>query len=80
LVTHFTGGVKTRLGGVDEELYEGILFAGEDSEFVQQDRYICSIAHGDDCEYMRAKFLEWHIDFLMRRMEKMDREREKLKT
>jgi hypothetical protein len=27
-------------------------------------------------EYMRAKFLEWHIDFLMRRMEKMDIERE----
>jgi Uri superfamily endonuclease len=27
-------------------------------------------------EYMRAKFLEWHIDFLMRRMEKMDIVRE----
>jgi hypothetical protein len=27
-------------------------------------------------EYMRAEFLEWHIDFLMRRMEKMDMERE----
>jgi hypothetical protein len=27
-------------------------------------------------EYMRAKFLEWHIDFLKRRMEKMDIERE----
>jgi hypothetical protein len=26
-------------------------------------------------EYMRAEFLEWHIDFLMRRMEKMDIER-----
>jgi hypothetical protein len=23
-------------------------------------------------EYMRAEFLEWHISFLMRRMEKMD--------
>jgi hypothetical protein len=23
-------------------------------------------------EYMRAELLEWHIDFLMRRMEKMD--------
>jgi hypothetical protein len=27
-------------------------------------------------EYMRAGFLEWHIDFLKRRMEKMDIERE----
>jgi Uri superfamily endonuclease len=27
-------------------------------------------------EYMRADFLKWHIDFLMRRMEKMDIERE----
>jgi hypothetical protein len=27
-------------------------------------------------EYMRAEFLEWHIDFLKRRMEKMDIERE----
>jgi hypothetical protein len=27
-------------------------------------------------EYMRAEFLEWHINFLMRRMEKMDIERE----
>jgi hypothetical protein len=26
LVPHFTGGVKTRLESVDEELYEGILF------------------------------------------------------
>jgi hypothetical protein len=26
-------------------------------------------------EYMRAEFLEWHIDLLMRRMEKMDIER-----
>jgi Uri superfamily endonuclease len=26
-------------------------------------------------ECMRAKFLEWHIDFLKRRMEKMDIER-----
>jgi hypothetical protein len=27
-------------------------------------------------EYMRAEFLEWHIDFLKRRMEKMEIERE----
>jgi hypothetical protein len=27
-------------------------------------------------EYMRAEFLEWHIDFFQRRMEKMDIERE----
>jgi uncharacterized membrane protein YkoI len=27
-------------------------------------------------EYMRAEFLEWHIDFLKRRMEKMDIEKE----
>jgi hypothetical protein len=37
LVPHFTGRVKTRLGSVDEELYEGILFANQDSEFTQQD-------------------------------------------
>jgi chromosome segregation ATPase len=27
-------------------------------------------------EYMQAEFLEWHIDFLKRRMEKMEMERE----
>jgi hypothetical protein len=27
-------------------------------------------------EYMRAEFLEWHIDFLVRRMEKTEVERE----
>jgi hypothetical protein len=27
-------------------------------------------------EYMRAEFLEWHINFLKRRMEKMEIERE----
>jgi hypothetical protein len=27
-------------------------------------------------EYMRDEFLEWHIDFLMKRMEKMDMEKE----
>jgi hypothetical protein len=27
-------------------------------------------------EYMRVRFFEWHIDFLMRKMEKMDIERE----
>jgi hypothetical protein len=37
LVLHFTGGVKTRLGSDDEELYEGILFAYQDLEFAQQD-------------------------------------------
>jgi hypothetical protein len=37
LVPHFTGGVKTILGSVDEELYEGILFTDQDSKFVQQD-------------------------------------------
>jgi hypothetical protein len=36
LVPNFTGGVKTRLGSVDEELYEGILFADQDSKFAQQ--------------------------------------------
>jgi hypothetical protein len=34
---HSTGGVEARLGSVDEELYEGILFADQDSKFVQQD-------------------------------------------
>jgi hypothetical protein len=37
LVPHFTGGVKTRLGSVDENLYEGILFTYQDLEFAQQD-------------------------------------------
>jgi hypothetical protein len=37
LVSHFTGGVKTRLGSVDEVLYEGILFAYQDPEFAQLD-------------------------------------------
>jgi hypothetical protein len=37
LVPHSTGGVKARLGSVDEKLYEGILFADQDSEFAQQD-------------------------------------------
>jgi hypothetical protein len=36
LVPHFTGGIKTRLGSVDEELCEGILFTDQDSEFAQQ--------------------------------------------
>jgi Uri superfamily endonuclease len=27
-------------------------------------------------EYMQAEFLEWHIDFLKRRMKKMEIERE----
>jgi hypothetical protein len=49
LVPHFTGRVKTRLGSVDEELYEGILFADQDSKFAQQDRYICSIPIVGDC-------------------------------
>jgi hypothetical protein len=40
LVPHLTGGVKTRFGSVDEELYKGILFADQNSK---------SIAHGDDC-------------------------------
>jgi hypothetical protein len=36
------------------------------------------IAEGLECfnKYMRAEFLEWRISFLMRRMEKMDIERE----
>jgi hypothetical protein len=37
LVPHFTSRVKTRLGSVDEEIYEGILFAYQDLEFAQQD-------------------------------------------
>jgi porphobilinogen deaminase len=37
LVPHFTGGVKTRLRSVDEELYDGILFADPESKFAQQD-------------------------------------------
>jgi hypothetical protein len=36
-----------------------------------------TIAEALECfnEYMRVKFLEWHIDFLKRRMEKMEVER-----
>jgi hypothetical protein len=37
LVPHFTGGVETRLGSVDEELHKGILFVEQDSKFVQED-------------------------------------------
>jgi hypothetical protein len=37
LVPHSTGGVEARLGSIDEELYEGILFTDQDSKFVQQD-------------------------------------------
>jgi hypothetical protein len=37
LVPHSTGGVEARLGSVDEEHYEGILFADQDSKFAQQD-------------------------------------------
>jgi hypothetical protein len=37
LVPHFTSEVTTRFGSIDEELYEGILFANQDSKFVQQD-------------------------------------------
>jgi hypothetical protein len=33
LVPHFTDGVKARLGSVDEELHERILFADQDSKF-----------------------------------------------
>jgi hypothetical protein len=37
LVLHSTGGVKTKLGSIDEGLHEAILFTSQDSEFVQQD-------------------------------------------
>jgi hypothetical protein len=39
LVPHSTGGVEARLGSVDEELYEGILYPLNfpHSKFVQQD-------------------------------------------
>jgi hypothetical protein len=36
LVRHSTDGVEARLGSIDEELYEGILFAYQDSKFAQQ--------------------------------------------
>jgi hypothetical protein len=37
-----------------------------------------TIAEALECfnEYMQVEFLEWHIDFLMRRMEKMEIEKE----
>jgi hypothetical protein len=37
MVPYSTGGVETRLGSVDQELHEGILFADQDFEFAQQD-------------------------------------------
>jgi hypothetical protein len=37
MVAHSTGRVETRLRSIDEELYEGILFADQDSKFAQQD-------------------------------------------
>jgi hypothetical protein len=79
LVPHFTGGVKTRLGSVDEGLHEGILFADQDSRFVQQDDMFVqflketiakALEHFN--KYMRAEFLEWYNSLLMRRMEKME--------
>jgi hypothetical protein len=41
---------------------------------VQHSPFIEALEHFN--EYMRAEFLEWHIDFLKRRMEKMEIERE----
>jgi hypothetical protein len=77
LVPHSTSGVETRLGSVDEEVYEGILFTDQDSKFALQDRYICSIPNRDNRRSFGAtEFLEWHIGLLMRRMEKMEMVRE----
>jgi hypothetical protein len=65
LVPHFTGGVKTSLGSVDEELHEGILLADQDSKFAQKiDMFdqlpMEMIAEALERlnEYMRAEFLE----------------------
>jgi hypothetical protein len=37
-----------------------------------------TIAEASECfnEYMRVEFIEWHISLLMRRMEKVEMERE----
>jgi hypothetical protein len=45
---------------------------------VQHSPFIETIVEALECfnEYMRADFLEWHIDFSKRRMEKMEIERE----
>jgi hypothetical protein len=83
LVPHSTGGVEARLGSVDEELYEGFYsltktqsLCNKIDTFVQLPMETTVEALECFNEYMRADFLKWHIDFLMRRMEKMDIERE----
>jgi hypothetical protein len=75
LVPHSTSGVETRLGSVDEELHEGILFTDQDSglcnkidTFVQFPTETIEEVLEHFNEYMRAKFLEWHTSLLMRRM------------
>jgi aspartate/tyrosine/aromatic aminotransferase len=78
---------KPKLSFVDDprEVYERILFANQESKFVQQDRYIVqfpmemiaeALEHFN--EYMRVEFLEWRIGLLKRRMGKMEIEREAL--
>jgi hypothetical protein len=64
LVPHFTGGVKTRLGSVDEDI-----FAQFPTETIAEalERFN---------KYMRVELLEWHVSLLKRRMEKMEIEKE----
>jgi hypothetical protein len=83
VVPHFTDRVKTKLGSVDEELYEGILFANKTPSLRNKiDTFLQlpmdTIAEALECfnEYMRTEFFKWHINFLKRRMEKMGIERE----
>jgi hypothetical protein len=86
LVPHFTGGVKTRLGSVDEELYEGIYsptktqsLCNKIDTFIQLPVETIAEALERFNEYMRAEFLECHIDFLKRMME-IEREAQDLKA
>jgi hypothetical protein len=64
LVSHFTGKVKARLGSIDEELYERILFTNQDPKFRNKiDTFAQflteTIAEALERinEYMRAEFL-----------------------
>jgi hypothetical protein len=87
LVPHSTGGVEARLGSVDEELYEGFYsptktqsLRNKIDTFVQLPME--AIVEALECfnEYMQAEFHDWPIGFLMRRMEKMEREAQYLKA
>jgi hypothetical protein len=86
LVPHFTSRVKTRLGSVDVELYEGYSptktpsLRNKVDTFIQFSMETIAEALERFNEYMQAEFLEWHIGLLMRRMEKKEKEAQDLKA